>query len=121
MFSVSQKREISDAIQKILRDTNHPELPDGEIRFRIHIIGENPSCQWADIVNNGHCVMPSVNPHNEALDACMHANVKTGYDLNTCRDCGMILTDSCWGCASRMWFKNKPSAEYFRKNGFLPK
>ena len=30
MFSVRQKREIADAVQKILRATNHPELPAGE-------------------------------------------------------------------------------------------
>jgi hypothetical protein len=28
MFSVRQKREIADKIQNILRETNHPELPD---------------------------------------------------------------------------------------------
>jgi len=29
MFSVREKRDISDNIQKILRETNHPELPVG--------------------------------------------------------------------------------------------
>jgi hypothetical protein len=33
MFSVQQKRKIADEVQKILRDTNHPELPQGEIQF----------------------------------------------------------------------------------------
>ena len=37
MFSCNQKREISEKIQQILRETNHPELPDGEIQFKIHI------------------------------------------------------------------------------------
>jgi hypothetical protein len=32
MFSVKQKRAIATSIQKILRETNHPELPDGEIQ-----------------------------------------------------------------------------------------
>lgn len=31
MFSVRQKREISEGVQKLLRDTGHPELPEGEI------------------------------------------------------------------------------------------
>lgn len=35
MFSVAQKRAISEAVQKILRDTGHPELPAGEIKFRL--------------------------------------------------------------------------------------
>ena len=39
MFSVRQKQEISAAVQKILRDTNHPELPDGEISFELHVDG----------------------------------------------------------------------------------
>ena len=64
MFSVKQKREISEKIQKILRETNHPELPDGEISFEIHIHGAQ-AWSWADIQNNGAVENPSVNPHNE--------------------------------------------------------
>lgn len=64
MFSVKQKREISDKIQKILRETNHPELPNGEISFHIHVKGaENWS--WADIQNNGAVLVPDINPFNE--------------------------------------------------------
>ena len=67
MFSVNQKREISEAVQKILRDTNHPELPEGEIQFLLHVDGaENWS--WADIRNNGGVTNPSVNPWNEKQD-----------------------------------------------------
>lgn len=68
MFSVRQKRDISDKLQKMLRDTHHPELPDGEIQFNLHIVGSTPM-SWADINNNGAVVEPSVNPHNEAMDA----------------------------------------------------
>ncbi len=67
MFSVRQKQDIADKIQKILRDTNHPELPEGEIQFHIHILGaENWS--WADISNNTAIETPSVNPWNEKQD-----------------------------------------------------
>lgn len=67
MFSVRQKREIAEAVQKILRDTDHPELPDGEIEFHLHVKGaENWS--WADIRNNGDVGVPDINPHNEAMD-----------------------------------------------------
>jgi len=62
MFSIKQKREISDAIQKILRDTNHPELPQSEIRFNIHVEGEG-SWSWADILNNGSVVTPDAPQH----------------------------------------------------------
>ena len=68
MFSVAQKRDIADAIQKILRATDHPELPpEGEeIRFRIHVHGAE-DWSWADIQNNGAVGSPGVNPHNELM------------------------------------------------------
>ncbi len=64
MFSVKQKREIADAVQKILRATNHPELPAGEISFQLHVAGA-ASWSWADIQNNGAVTNPGVNPFNE--------------------------------------------------------
>lgn len=67
MFSVRQKREIADAVQKILRETRHPELPTGEIQFELHILGAQ-RWSWADIRNNGAVKVPGVNPHNEAQD-----------------------------------------------------
>ena len=40
MFSVQQKRDISDAVQKILRATKHPELhrDGGEVKFALHVV-----------------------------------------------------------------------------------
>ncbi len=70
MFSIKQKRKISDGIQKILRDTHHPELPKGEIHFHIHVAGAE-SWSWADIQNNGAVVDPSINPHNQMQDGAM--------------------------------------------------
>ncbi len=67
MFSVQQKRDIATKVQKILRETNHPELPSGEIRFLLHVAGAE-SWSWADIRNNGAVLNPSINPHNEAQD-----------------------------------------------------
>lgn len=69
MFSVRQKREIADAVQKILRDTNHPELPKGEIQFSLHVVGAE-LWSWADIRNNGAVLNPNVfaNPWNEKQD-----------------------------------------------------
>jgi len=68
MFSVQQKRKISDEVQKILRDTNHPELPQGEIQFSLHVDGAE-SWSWADIKNNGAVTNPTVNPWNEKQDS----------------------------------------------------
>ena len=71
MFSVRQKREIADAVQKVLRATNHPELPAGEIRFLLHVDGAE-SWSWADIRNNGGVTQPGVNPWNEQQDKETH-------------------------------------------------
>jgi len=67
MFSIRQKREIADAVQRILRDTKHPELPSGEIDFSLHVAGAQ-SWSWADIKNNGCVEAPSANPWNELQD-----------------------------------------------------
>lgn len=61
---MDQKRKIADAVQKILRDTNHPELPEGEIQFQLHVDGAE-SWSWADIRNNGDVPDPGINPWNE--------------------------------------------------------
>lgn len=67
MFSTQQKREIADAVQKILRATNHPELPKGEIGFSLHVDGDQ-YWSWADIKNNGSIAQPGMNPWNESQD-----------------------------------------------------
>jgi len=51
MFSVQQKRDIADKVQTILRETGHPELPEGEIEFALHV--------------DGAVTNPDVNPWNE--------------------------------------------------------
>jgi len=67
MFSVRQKRDLSNSIQKILRETNHPELPIGEITFYLHVDGAE-SWSWADIKNNGAVKTAGVNNWNEKQD-----------------------------------------------------
>ena len=69
MFSVRQKQEIAEAVQKILRDTNHPELPKGEIEFQLNVQGAE-RWSFAVIRNNGAfaTVKPDVNPGNEQQD-----------------------------------------------------
>lgn len=67
MFSVRQKREIADKVQKILRETNHPELPEGEINFILTVAGKE-YWSFAEIKNNGAVPNPDVNPWNEMQD-----------------------------------------------------
>jgi hypothetical protein len=64
MFSVQEKRDIAEKVQKILRDTHHVELPDGEINFLLHVEGAEP-WSWADIRNNKAVTTPRVNSWNE--------------------------------------------------------
>ncbi len=66
MFSVQQKRDIADAVQRVLQDTKHPELPEGEVNFLLHVKGAQ-GWSWADIRNNGSVPNPDVNPFNEAM------------------------------------------------------
>jgi len=69
MFSVREKRLIADKVQTILRETNHPELPEhGEIKFYLHVDGAQ-HWSWADIRNNGAVTEPDINLHNEAMDS----------------------------------------------------
>ncbi len=69
MFSIREKQLIAASVQKILRDTGHPELPKGEISFLLHVDGAE-RCSWADIQNNGvyENSPPSVNAWNETQD-----------------------------------------------------
>lgn len=67
MFSIRQKREIAEKVQQVLRDSGHPELPEGEISFHLHVIGKE-TWSWANIHNNGAVQEPSLNPHNERQD-----------------------------------------------------
>lgn len=64
MFSIAQKRQIAKAVQQVLRATQHPELPPGEIRFHLHVWGAE-EWSWADILNNQAIAQPGVNPWNE--------------------------------------------------------
>lgn len=64
MFSTQQKHKIAEAVQKILRETGHPELPAGEIQFSLHVVGAE-DWSWADIQNNGAVTNFVSNPWNE--------------------------------------------------------
>ena len=61
MFTIKEKRFISERIQEILRQTGHPELPRTEIQFHLHVDGAE-SWSWADIKNNGAIAKPTINP-----------------------------------------------------------
>ncbi len=68
MFSMEQKRHIANEVQRILRETDHVELPTTEIQFSLHVEGAE-SWSWADIRNNGAVTTPNINPWNEINSA----------------------------------------------------
>jgi hypothetical protein len=69
MFSFRQKQEIAEKVQQALRATNHAELPEGEIKFILHVCGKE-KWSFADIKNNGiyEKEPATINPHNERQD-----------------------------------------------------
>ena len=76
---MKQKRLLAEQIQMLIRSTGHPELPEGEITFNIHIKGAEP-WSWAQIRNNGAVLEPGINPHNELVaeqQECEHEWVST--------------------------------------------
>jgi len=52
VFLPNTKKTIAEKVQKILRETNHPELPKGEIQFLLHVDGDEGE-SWANIRNSG--------------------------------------------------------------------
>jgi hypothetical protein len=76
MFSVTEKRAIAAAIEKVLLDLKHPEMPIEKPKFKIHIDGKE-SWSWADIEPNwvfDDGKPMGVNPWNEVARDEMKEN-----------------------------------------------
>lgn len=69
MFSPQEKHAIADAVYRILRDTEHPELPKhGQpIRFQLRVDGAEP-WSWAEIQNNEAVSTTQSRIDNEIVD-----------------------------------------------------
>jgi hypothetical protein len=68
MFSMQQKHDISDAVEKLLLAIGHPEMPTEKPNFQLRVLGINEQVSWAEIEPNWKFTAdtpPSVNPHNE--------------------------------------------------------
>jgi hypothetical protein len=69
MFSKAQKQAIAAAVEKVLLDLNHPEMPTEHPEFHLYVSGKE-SWSWADIEPNWHyndLNKPGVNPFNETV------------------------------------------------------
>lgn len=51
MFSVNQKRQIAEAVEKLLLSFDHPEMPKEKPRFRLDVLGKE-EWSWAEIKPN---------------------------------------------------------------------
>ena len=66
MFDLKLKKEIAEKVQKILRETQHFELPEDEIQFILHVDGAS-EWSWTNIRNN-NAVNRSLSEELEILD-----------------------------------------------------
>ena len=51
MFSIAEKKRIAEAVEKVLLEINHPEMPKEKPKFKLHIDGKE-SWSYADIEPN---------------------------------------------------------------------
>ena len=66
MFSLKEKQYIAAAIEKLLLDLNHPEMPKLNPSFTLHVDGKE-DWSWADIKPNWtfNETQPTINPFNK--------------------------------------------------------
>ena len=68
MFSLEEKRKIADAVEKILLEIKHPEMPNDRAKFTLHVDGKE-DWSWADIKPNwtfGEGSAPTTTEWNES-------------------------------------------------------
>lgn len=51
MFSTKEKQMIAEAIEKVLLEINHPEMPTERPEFKLYVEGKE-SWSWAEIEPN---------------------------------------------------------------------
>ena len=72
MFSMRQKVEIAKAVEKVLLDVKHPEMPKEKPMFTLHVLGKE-AWSFADIKPNwvfeDGIEKPLINQFNEMQDA----------------------------------------------------
>lgn len=67
MFSMAEKQKIAAAVEKVLLDLNHPEMPKSNPQFELYVEGEE-GWSFAEIKPNWMFTKenpPAINPFNE--------------------------------------------------------
>ena len=72
MFSMAQKMQIAQAVEKVLLSFDHPEMPKEKPIFQLRVEGEE-AWSWANIEPNwlfdDEHKKAGINPHNEMVAA----------------------------------------------------
>ncbi len=69
MFSLDEKQKIAAAVENILLELKHPEMPTEKPMFSLHVDGKR-SWSWADIKPNwtfDENNKPEINQWNESV------------------------------------------------------
>lgn len=62
LFSRAEKQRISQAVEDVLREINHPEMDVANIRFNLHVFGAE-EWSYADIHQNTPETRTGVDPN----------------------------------------------------------
>jgi len=63
VFSEKEKRKIAEAVEKVLLEIDHPEMPKDKPMFHLHVDGKE-AWSWADIIPNwAHDEKRTTNPN----------------------------------------------------------
>lgn len=76
MFSMNEKRKLAEAVEKLLLDLNHPEMPKEKPEFTLSVNGKE-DWSWAEIGPNwkfdSGVKKMGVNPWNEVAREVMES------------------------------------------------
>lgn len=64
MFSTAEKQKIAKAVEDVIREIDHPEMDNKNIKFHLHIDGKE-SWSYANIHSNNDAMKMAPNPWNE--------------------------------------------------------
>lgn len=108
MFSLKEKQMIADAIERLLLQLAHPEMPTEKPKFTLHVEGKE-SWSWADIQPNWtfENKEPEINPWNETARKVMTASA-------CAHDMGWMITfekEGKYECACGFYVSKNTSQE----------
>lgn len=86
MFSIEEKQKIASAIETILLELKHPEMPTEQPMFSLHVDGKE-SWSWADIKPNwifDENNKPKINSWNESVRNIIKTTERNSIKVEKC-------------------------------------